>query len=86
MIVFIILPLAQRTRRRSAMAFFRKNPTIAVVAASPFVWYEVLSNHSQIHGVFTHTLLVLFLIPMSLLLFRQADAISHKAKDLSSER
>lgn len=70
-VCFIIAPLAKAERRQKLWTIARENPAFLLIAISPFVWWEVLSNHSQIHAIFTHALLVLFLIPMSLTLFNQ---------------
>ncbi|MEO0398621.1 MAG: hypothetical protein AAF224_04265 [Pseudomonadota bacterium] len=69
--VFVIAPLAKKHRREAARAVVKNAPAFALIAASPFIWWEVVSNHSQIHAVYTHVLLLLFLIPMSLTLFGQ---------------
>ncbi|MBI1365022.1 MAG: hypothetical protein GC153_03595 [Alphaproteobacteria bacterium] len=73
LVVFGALPFAKAARRRGAAALLRRAPVLALLALSPFVWYEVLSNHSQIHGLFTHADLVLFFLPLSLILFGETD-------------
>lgn len=40
--------------RRTARSTWLVVPVVAVAAAVPFVWYEVLGNHSQIHAFFTN--------------------------------
>ncbi|MEX0644910.1 MAG: hypothetical protein WD076_06350 [Parvularculaceae bacterium] len=72
LIVFIALPLARQSGRRAARELFTRTPVFALLAASPFVWYEILTNHSQIHATFTHANLVLFLLPLSLVLFGES--------------
>lgn len=67
-ITFFIAPFARRSGRARFAALTRRAPALILIAASPFVWYEILSNHSQIHGLFTHTNLVLTFLPFSLVL------------------
>ncbi|MEL6362361.1 MAG: hypothetical protein AAFR21_14890 [Pseudomonadota bacterium] len=75
LIVFFGLALSKEDRRARLMSLFRRRPVLAVIAISPFLWWEVLSNHSQIHAIFTHTLLVLTLIPFSLVLFGEDQRV-----------
>jgi len=67
-ITFFIAPFMRRSGRARFAALARRAPTLILIAASPFVWYEILSNHSQIHGLFTHANLVLTFLPFSLVL------------------
>lgn len=75
LLLFFILPFARQRRRRTALLLARRAPAFAVLAFAPFVWFEVLSNHSQIHGLFTHAILVLTFIPLSLILFGEAGRL-----------
>lgn len=68
-VMFFILPFATAARRRAALSLVVTRPAFALIALAPFAWFEILSNHSQIHGLFTHALLVLTFIPLSLVLF-----------------
>ena len=67
-ITFFIAPFLRRDGRSRLGALIRRAPATALIALSPFAWYEILSNHSQIHGLFTHANLVLTFLPSSLLL------------------
>ena len=67
-IAFFIAPFLRRDGWPRLAALVRRAPAAALIALSPFVWYEILSNHSQIHGLFTHANLVLTFLPSSLLL------------------
>ena len=67
-ITFFIIPLARSKTRARLVAIAGQAPAVALLAVSPFIWYEILSNHSQIHGLFTHANLVLTFLPFSLAL------------------
>lgn len=69
-ITFFVIPVANAKIRARLATFLHNSPAVALIAASPFAWYEVLSNHSQIHGLFTHANLVLTFLPFSLALVR----------------
>jgi len=86
-LVFFVLPFIRRRRRIAAAALLRRAPVFAALALAPFVWFEILSNHSQIHGLFTHANLILTFIPLSLILFEEtghlvgsAQSPAHKDK------
>lgn len=70
-VVFLIMPFARPQRRRAALDFARRGPVYVALGLSPYAWFELMSNHSQIHGIFTHANLVLFFLPLSLILFDQ---------------
>ena len=86
LVVFIVAPLARKSGRAAARALFARAPVFAFLAASPFVWYEILTNHSQIHATYTHAILVLFFLPMSLVLFGESARFSGAAPAAPSER
>lgn len=67
-LVFFVIPLALRESRARLVALARQAPVVPLIAASPFVWYELFSNHSQIHGLFTHANLALTFLPFSIAL------------------
>ncbi len=67
-LAFFIAPLARKGARARLVATLRASPALALLAVSPFVWFEILSNHSQIHGLFTHANLALTFLPFSLAL------------------
>lgn len=69
-VVFFVIPLARRDMRNWLVALARQAPVVVLIAVSPLVWYEIFSNHSQIHGLFTHANLALTLIPFSIALLR----------------
>lgn len=86
-LVFFVLPFIRRRRRIAAAALLARAPVFAALALAPFVWLEILSNHSQIHGLFTHANLILTFIPLSLILFEEtghfvapAHSPAHKEK------
>lgn len=71
-ITFFIAPFLRRGGPARFASLVRTAPALALITLSPFLWYEILSNHSQIHGLFTHTNLVLTFLPFSLILARAA--------------
>lgn len=75
-ITFFVLPLARKESRERLAVLAREAPAVALIAASPFVWYEIVSNHSQIHGLFTHANLALTFLPFSLALAGAATPVS----------
>lgn len=87
-LTFFIWPFLRARRRRAAMELARRAPVFAALALSPFAWFEILSNHSQIHGLFTHTLLILTFIPLSLVLFEETDRFigAERAPALKEQR
>lgn len=89
LVTFFILPFASARRRMAALSLARRAPVFAALGLAPFVWFEILSNHSQIHGLFTHANLVLTLIPLSLVLFGEtarftgAEAAPHRTENIA---
>lgn len=75
LLLFFVLPFVRRRRRQMAATLMRRAPVMAALALSPFVWFEILSNHSQIHGLFTHAILALTFLPLSLILFEEAGRL-----------
>lgn len=69
-VTFFIAPFVRQSGRARFAALAHRAPALILIAASPFVWYEILSNHSQIHGLFTHANLVLTFLPFSLVLMK----------------
>jgi hypothetical protein len=83
--LFFILPFVRARRRRAALLLARRAPVFVMLAIAPFIWFEVLSNHSQIHGLFTHAILVLTFIPLSLILFEEAGRLVGAAEKQHSK-
>jgi hypothetical protein len=71
-LTFFVAPLVRRHSRARLVAMLRASPALGLLAVSPIVWYELLSNHSQIHGLFTHANLALTFLPFSLVLTKAA--------------
>lgn len=82
-ITFFIAPFMRRGGRTRLASLFQTAPALMLLALSPFVWFEVVSNHSQIHGLFTHTNLVLTFLPFSLVLLKAESSALSYAGNLS---
>lgn len=67
-LTFFVAPIARKNVRARLFRMLRASPALVLLAVSPAVWYEILSNHSQIHGLFTHANLALTFLPFSLAL------------------
>lgn len=64
---FALLTLVPRLRQ-ALVRGFRTVPILGLFVLGPFIWMEVLSNHSQIHARFTQVNLALAMIPVGLAL------------------
>lgn len=69
-LTFFVAPFVRKGGAARFASLVKGTPALALIALSPFVWYEIMSNHSQIHGLFTHANLVLTFLPFSLVLAR----------------
>lgn len=82
-LTFFVAPIARKNVRARLFRMLRASPALVLLAVSPVVWYEILSNHSQIHGLFTHANLALTFLPFSLAL---TNAVPSGSASLESRR
>lgn len=52
-IAFVILPFAAKARRARWIALGKERSVLLGIAATPLLWLEVFTNHTQIHAAFT---------------------------------
>ncbi|OFW99557.1 MAG: hypothetical protein A3E78_00170 [Alphaproteobacteria bacterium RIFCSPHIGHO2_12_FULL_63_12] len=52
-IAFLILPVATKARRARWAGLVRSRSVCLGIAATPLLWMEVFTNHTQIHAAFT---------------------------------
>jgi len=75
-IIFGVLPFVTKERRARARVVWEEGRVFLLAAMTPILFMEILSAHSQVHGLFTHLNLLPLLIVGSLILFDQQAVVT----------
>lgn len=79
--IYVVAPLATARGRSLLVHCWRHSKALIFIAAAPFVWLEVLSNHSQIHAHFTQMNFAAAFILLGLIAIGEGRLLGGQAVD-----
>ena len=79
--IYAVAPLATARGRSLLLFCWRRAKGLVFIAAAPFVWLEILSNHSQIHAHFTQMNFAAAFIVLGLIAFGDGRLFGGPAVD-----